>query len=449
MIQLTRREKWIGVACLAIGAGLAMYLAMYVWRRIGMPGPHMEHRGDFSYFYTAAQAMRNGQDIYLAQPPDKGRPGYIYPPLIAFLYQPLTFLPIMWAARVSLLVNLLAAATALVAASKAMLERFSQNVRWPLVAGVAVAAAILSFDKIKSDLQMLQTNSLVIAGIALGLLLLDRAPLWAGCALGFSMNIKYQAVALLVYLVLRRKWKAVYAMVGWTLFWAYLPAASVGLPREITYLAEGFSGILRIVGIPVGKNVANIEPLASTFSVSVTSAVARVVAFGQIPLNPLLVAGCIAALYVAILMLLYRRQKIPTLAWPTRDQQTAAPWNALVAAEWTAVMMCVLAFSPQTNTRHLILSLLANTLGVSLALLRRGPARASAIAGLVVIWMGLNLPPGNRDNIERLSAAGTWHFFGGPSFALLAGTALLVYAALVKSREGSQTASPPAMASAV
>src|SRR5258707_2105741 len=42
---------------------------------------------DFGHFYRAANAMRHGQDIYAAT---NGH--YIYPPLLAFVLQPLTFL---------------------------------------------------------------------------------------------------------------------------------------------------------------------------------------------------------------------------------------------------------------------------------------------------------------------------------------------------------------------
>src|SRR5258706_4440666 len=45
--------------------------------------------GDFEHFYYAARAMRDGSDLYAS-----GVHGYIYPPLIAFLFMPLTWLPV-------------------------------------------------------------------------------------------------------------------------------------------------------------------------------------------------------------------------------------------------------------------------------------------------------------------------------------------------------------------
>ena len=56
--------------------------------------------GDFVHFFEAARAMVRGQDIY-----SSGRGGYIYPPLLAFLYTPLAGLPQNAAAVVLLFCN--------------------------------------------------------------------------------------------------------------------------------------------------------------------------------------------------------------------------------------------------------------------------------------------------------------------------------------------------------
>src|SRR3954452_14866169 len=44
------------------------------------------HSNDFTHYWNAAVAMRNGQDIYTS-----GEHRYVYPPLLAFLFEPLTF----------------------------------------------------------------------------------------------------------------------------------------------------------------------------------------------------------------------------------------------------------------------------------------------------------------------------------------------------------------------
>jgi uncharacterized membrane protein len=96
---------------------------------------------------------------------------------------------------------------------------------------------------------MLQTNTLVLLAMMLGLLLLDKRPAWAGAALGFAINVKYQALALLLYLLFRRRWKAAGATILWAAAWGLLPSISVGFRQDLNYLAQGFTGVLRLMGV--------------------------------------------------------------------------------------------------------------------------------------------------------------------------------------------------------
>ena len=56
-------------------------------------------------FYAAAKAMSEGRDIYAEKAPGRDRAGYLYPPMIAFLYQPLSRLDLISGARLALLVD--------------------------------------------------------------------------------------------------------------------------------------------------------------------------------------------------------------------------------------------------------------------------------------------------------------------------------------------------------
>jgi hypothetical protein len=430
-------NRWWVSSLIGIAAALAIYLTYYVWHHITAADP----RGDFSYFYTAAQAMTHGQDIYTAQPFDKPRPGYIYPPLIAFLYQPLTSLSVAWAARMSLLVNVSAIGLSLAFASKAVLERLGRKQCWQVVLAVAVIAALLSADKIKSELQMLQTNALITLGITLGLYFLDRKPFWAGAALGFALNIKYQAIALLLYLLCRKRFKTAGATVLWTLIWGFIPAFSVGLGREAHYLVQGFAGVLRLVGLNFGNDVANVEPISSGFSVSITSAAARFTESHGLAISPFLIAGIIAIVWLILLATMIRAHHLPVLAWPSALGQQLPPWDLLVAIEWVAVVASVLAFSPQTNMRHIVLTTLINVLGVAIAWQAKNKNRWIAIAGLAILWMGLNLPFGQRVDARENPIIAFSHRVGGPTWVILLATALIAW---VGFSLASQQASPEA-----
>ncbi|HEY4329404.1 MAG TPA: hypothetical protein VGN88_06690, partial [Phycisphaerae bacterium] len=78
-------------AMILIALGLSIYLTAYVWRRVDKPKSAADtlvvlNKEDYTYFYAAAKAMTEGRDIYKEEAPGQGRAGYIYPPLIAFLY---------------------------------------------------------------------------------------------------------------------------------------------------------------------------------------------------------------------------------------------------------------------------------------------------------------------------------------------------------------------------
>ncbi len=447
----------------AIAFGLAGFFVHYVWYRIPQG-----HFGDFQHFYAAADAMSHGGDIYTVVAPGEKRAGYIYPPLIAFLYQPLVPLGKAGAARVSIFINTLALAGALALAAHAILRRFGQRARWSDVLTVAVLAALLSMDKIKGELQMLQTNALIVLGLSLGLWCMNRSAAAAGAALGFVMNIKYQALVLFPWLLVRRRWKAACWMIAGTLFWGFLPGVLVGFPREGHYLAQACDGILRLVGVDVGGPTANVEDIGSDFSVSITSAAVRAGRRFGWELNPLLVVAGIGLLWAGVIIVMYRLRRRPLVAWPAERAQQAAPFRSMFGLEWIALLATMLCFSPQTNMRHMVMTCLVNVLGVVVVIASRGRGRVIAVAALAILWTGLTMPPSFRTPAPKtappsaaVGAAGgagataagpgggapvagqvvatppegptltdRWHYAAGPTWSLLVATALIAWSAL-------------------
>ena len=165
---------WTG-AMLLIAAGLAIYFTAYVWRRVERPqirdgGQRVSNSTeDWAYYYAAANAMRTGVgDIYTVKAPERDRAGYIYPPMLAFLYQPLAKMGFFAGARVSVVVDVLAMAGALGFAARALLLRVGNAGAWRAVLTAAVLGALLSSDKLKGEFQMLQCNGLVAAGDGAG-----------------------------------------------------------------------------------------------------------------------------------------------------------------------------------------------------------------------------------------------------------------------------------------
>src|SRR5689334_3909941 len=69
---------WRGVIIVVLAATI-IPASSRAWRQRDM---------DFADYWNAAHAMREGTNIYTS-----GQHGYIYPPLLAFVLQPLTFIP--------------------------------------------------------------------------------------------------------------------------------------------------------------------------------------------------------------------------------------------------------------------------------------------------------------------------------------------------------------------
>ena len=79
--------RWKRYATYTIGLILLGAILFFVLR--GFSRVDEQHLGDFRHFYWAAEAMRNGLNPYLSGAPGM-RHGYIYPPLVAWLYVPLS-----------------------------------------------------------------------------------------------------------------------------------------------------------------------------------------------------------------------------------------------------------------------------------------------------------------------------------------------------------------------
>jgi alpha-1,2-mannosyltransferase len=444
-VNQQRLVGWWTLTMMIIAVALPVYFTVYVWRRVDQPHtlapgwvlPHST--GDYAFFYAAARAMRRGEDIYTVEGPGFARAGYLYPPLVAFLYQPLS----LWeygdgpkpkpdffvGARIAMLIDELAFFIAAAFMAKAVLERWRPGSNWQMVLTVAVLTALLTSDRVKGELQMIQTNGLVALGIAIGFWALDRKPIIAGLALGFAINIKFQALGLLLYFLFRRRWKAAGATAVGSAFWALLPALSIGWMRDIEYVGRSCAGVLNMMGFHIADNGANVEPLASSFSISITSSAGRLVEHTGWPVSPYVLSGAVAMIWLATLGLLYHANKSPILLVPSEKTLRSPPWSQLVTLEWVAVIVAVLAFSPQTSTRQSVQAFTINAVCVVLAIQAVGRLRWLAIAAGAILWMGQNLPPGNRSGGVDAAAA-FWRSIGGPCWCMLASIILLTYVTL-------------------
>lgn len=415
----------------AVIAGAYAYLVLACARRVET------ETGDFRHFYDAARAMLAHEDIYRS-----GTGGYIYPPLLAFLYLPLARLSRGAAAAVSLGVNvgLVLSATLILAAAcrdrwrawatigpgpsggAAVGTSVGTIARPPRALAVGLVSAITTLvmlDKIKGELQMWQTNAILLFACSACLYWLDRRPLLAGAWLGLAINIKYLPIVLLPWMVARGRWRAAAGVVVGIAAFAVLPAAWTGLDRNLGDLRVAFAGILRLVGVPVESQAANVEPLAVSFSVSVTSALARLFGDGRSG-AALAASAAVAVCFGAVVIAMYLRSRLPLFGRAAASPDSA--WAALHAVEFAGLLVVALAFSPQTNPRHLVLiTPFAAASAAAVLSYPRGDAfgrraRLAVLAALLVLVGGLNLPPG-VPSLKGIVDA--WRSIGGTSWTSL------------------------------
>ncbi|MEO1006988.1 MAG: glycosyltransferase family 87 protein [Planctomycetota bacterium] len=395
-------------------------------------------QGDFHVFYQAAEAVREGADIYAS-----GVGGYLYPPMLATAFVPLTWLSLGQAGAVWAIVNgVMLAAAAWLMADEA-LRRFGLPRSTFTVASAALLGSAVVFDKAKSALAMGQTDLLILLGLVLALRWVGRAPLLCGVAFGVVMNVKYLAVMFLPYLLLRRRWGASAAFVGGTLMVSLSTALVFGWQRNLAYLGSSLGALGEVVGLAdADATVTNPNALTWDRSVSVTSATARLVeGSDHATLWLLLGVGGVALAVTAVCWSFYAAKGLPVLRDRGGRGDEAIPRRrALVLLEWSGVIVATLAFSPQTDGRHMVIALPA-VMAASVLLLhgKTHAARALPLAGLVIFVAGLYLPPGGKTFEAALDG---WRSIGGASWCLLAMYLCVLWSGLARARTLENDAEP-------
>ncbi len=356
---------------------------------VGFAGVFTTNCGDFEHFYYGALALRQGTDLY-----GSGVNGYIYPPLIAFLFAPLTFVPVKTAAFLMLFVNLGLGLACTWIASREAVRRFGIDPSARSIVLVMAVTSILVATKLRIEFQMWQTNILLLFALVLALRELEARPWLAGMLLGAAVNIKYLPIVFLPYLLIRRRFTAaVWCVVG-IVFFAMLPAALSGWDTNLSNLAIALAGVARLVGIETVKAGANVDPITAGYSLSITSGIARLLAHYATRDTVMQIALVTSAGLLQVFNAVYRSRGLSVFAGARALVQTVERSHAVAMLEWSALMAFALAFSPQTNARHLSLLLLvfapmAAMLVFPRAELRRWPL----FVALAILFLGTNLPP--------------------------------------------------------
>jgi hypothetical protein len=429
-------------AALATGAGAAWFIAAIPLaiavancvKKLAQLSDSARLLGNLNTFRDAAIAVSAGRDPY-----QSGIGQYVYPPLLAFLGQPLGWVSLREAGVLMLAVNLALSATTIWALASTLVDRVAGRKLGVTAAQVAALAAWLSVDSIRSEFNQWETNILMLLMFTLGLRWAERRPALAGAALGFAFNIKFLPVVLVPLLIARRKWAVLGAFAAFSVGFAMLPAASMGWRANAEALAKSYSGIARLLGLPaVSSGAAHVLPFTDDRSVSLPSAIGRTLGWGEA--GSMVLAGSVGLIVVAAWLARYPRSRRPSgvpLEGCGTDEGWAVSASGMFAVEWVATMVLALVFSPYTNTGHLYLLLAANALAAVLVLggvegIRRWPVAA----GCAAVLLGNVLPPGGKA-LEWADRA--WHHVSGPSACMLVMVAgLIASGAASARREGAR-----------
>lgn len=393
------------VAVWGLTAGLVGYF-VYATISAVRQGRHK----DFREFWLAAEAMRRGRDIYAV-----GVDGYIYPPLLAFLLMPLVPMGLIAATYVWLASNVVLLLGSLLIGARVLRERLSLPHRALLVPGAAALAMLLNADKLHVEFVFGQSNLWLMTAWVLGLVWLDRRPVAAGVVLGLAANIKYLSLGLVPYMLLRRRWRAAAATVASTVAWGLLPAAYLGWDGNLACWAKALRGLVgmvdRTTALAAGMPAARVIDIKGGLSMSITSWAVRATSSGAPNVASVFVLGTVLVIVVACVVFIYRRAGVSLIG------RAGEHGPGVVALEWVGVLAAILAFGPQTNSRHLSMLSLVLVAGLVLGLSRGvRVARWPVWVGLAVLTAGLTLPPGYHGLREALA---WWRWVGGVSWCLV------------------------------
>ncbi|HYA73993.1 MAG TPA: glycosyltransferase family 87 protein, partial [Roseiarcus sp.] len=173
---------------------------------------------DYPLWYWVGRQVLSGGDLYV--PNENGAFGFLYPPLAALLMAPLSLFGRSFSILCIVLVNLASWWAAI-----ALCDRLSGE-KGPKAWWVVALPSALSMPLIFDTFNLGQPNLMLLALMLAGLALLQSERQWsAGALFALATALKAFPVAVLPYLLWRRRWRAAAAMtIGLGVFLLIVPA---------------------------------------------------------------------------------------------------------------------------------------------------------------------------------------------------------------------------------
>jgi hypothetical protein len=198
-----------------------------------------DEMADFEVNYKAGQRIRSGETLYRTA---DGHWQFKYLPFSAFLYLPLTLLPLSWAKAVWFGAIVLASAMIFFISSKLIGIKEKTFFSPALFAGLIVARYFLR------ELQLGQINALITFLLVATIWLLagssrPAASAASGALVGLATALKPYAVVFFLYLAVRKKWPAMATGLAVIILAALAPALFYGWQGNLVVLGEWKSSL--------------------------------------------------------------------------------------------------------------------------------------------------------------------------------------------------------------
>ncbi|MCR9254634.1 MAG: DUF2029 domain-containing protein [Alphaproteobacteria bacterium] len=393
--------------------------------------------GDWHHFFYAADAVRLGDNPYGAH-----ARGYLYPPLLAFLLQPL--LPLGYETAGAVWVLLMAGVIALSAwfgfRIVAELTEDAKRAAW-----ITLGVFLLVVEKMYSTLKNAQTDALILFCLVAGLYWIRRYPVAAGLAVAFAAAIKFHALLLILVFLIRGDHRALLASLAGFAVLLLVPAAQVGWDTNLLWLGQTFGGLLAMVqDVPMDRAgtgplaAAAVAPITWERSVSLTSAFSRLGAAYPDLSSTAVGAGFLAVIGLCVAMVLrsYSDAGLNAFWRKSGTALSESAQRALRLCDWSLAVTIILVFSPQTTGRHYMLAFLPVLLmGIAASKELKDDGNRTVLYLMATIPLALYLPP---SDLEAL--LGAWKAIGGLSWVFLAAMLIVLRRYLIRLDASAPTA---------
>jgi alpha-1,2-mannosyltransferase len=194
---------------------------------------------DVGSYFSGAQRLRDGVPLYPANLTfsDGSREHYVYPPLLALIFYPLTsYQPAWW---IWAIFSLACWAAALVLLIRELLRselggQLRQSLWWPVF-----LAALINFPPVLVHMTWGQLQLPLLLLLTLAWLCLRRErPAVAGVLIGLTIALKLFPLLLLLPLLAQRRWRCVAAALGTAALVLGLSFAVVGWNQTVFYVTK-------------------------------------------------------------------------------------------------------------------------------------------------------------------------------------------------------------------